>query len=69
MCLSLQTFQAPGKRKIVVPPDHAYGAAGYTHTTGMTTIVVPPNSTLLFYVELLQASKYARHAEVLHEEL
>ena len=63
--------QAHGKRKIVVPPALGYGVAGHTHTTGMTKVVVPPNSTLLFYVELLQAGKYAskRHPEVNHEEL
>ena len=63
--------QAHGKRKIVVPPALGYGVAGHTHTTGMTTVVVPPNSTLLFYVELLQAGRYATkpQADFDHEEL
>ena len=71
LCHRNARVQAHGKRKIVIPPAHGYGAAGFTHTTGMTKVVVPPNSTLLFFVELLQAGKYAsqRHPEVNHEEL
>jgi peptidylprolyl isomerase len=40
-----------GKRKLVVPPQLAYGDKGVTDASGK--VVIPPNSTITFEVELL----------------
>jgi FKBP-type peptidyl-prolyl cis-trans isomerase len=46
--MGITGMRVGGQRRIVVPPDLGYGAAG---TTG-----IPPNSTLIFEMELVSVS-------------
>jgi len=52
----LQSMREGGKRTLIVPPELAYGAVGIPG-------IVPPNSTLIYEIELLSTKPPVKKAE------
>jgi FKBP-type peptidyl-prolyl cis-trans isomerase FkpA len=64
---AVRGMRAGGRRKAVVPPALGFGAAGKSQRMGLRTITVPPNATLLFFLELPPG--IAHDVSTQHEEL
>jgi len=49
----VSTMKVGGSRRLIVPPDLAYGDEGAEITFGDKTVTVPPGATLIFEVQLI----------------
>lgn len=48
----MEGMQVGGQRKLVIPPNLGYGAAGFKNQeTG--AIIIPPNATLIFQIQVI----------------